>query len=699
MTAPGVEARRAALFQLEGDPMAIRRHIEGFLRDDDWRVRKDAAALAARHVGAASLAKLLASAVLQGEDVGLRNAAIEALVRTASAPEDVRRDVHLALSAVETGAPHTALKFLCAAWVGGGALALPRLAHHARDPDPTTASAAVEALARIGGAAAERELEAVAFRPGDDVVRLAAIEGLVALGARLPVARLSTLFERPLFARPVVALLGQSADPAAIEPLVERLQEARFCADAAVAIARLLEVRELYEPSARAVAGLGPEVRARLSALTSERRDEPVTARAALTILLLSGDTTAVSDLARFGARNDLGRPLMDAVLRLGARGAQALLNELAVLDAPSAAWAIEVAVELAESSDDAALRHELRSALREALRSGSEPVQVAALHGLRQFGEAEDAARLVSLGAHGSTSVASAASDAIGALANAAPEAALTALQQEDEDAPMAWSKAAAALPRELAIEKLNEAAVAADPAVRRASIDALVHVGGDEAAELAAFALADEDETVRHTAVRTLAALAAPGDGQTASPRALAALPAALRSGEAKMRAVAVRAAAERNLDLDPVALELAFDPSPEVEAALFRALAQPGQRAVSPAMRSRLIEPLSLATTHEDDEVVKSAMAALVACRAPEVGTALVAGLSHRAWDVRLEAARLIGALLDADPGARSDQLRRALAVRRTVEEDDLVREAIDGALSSFWASGSWPPGGDA
>lgn len=695
----GVEARRAVLRQLEGDAVGIRRQIEAFLRDDDWRVRKDAAALAARHLESASLAKLLAASVLQGDDVGLRNAAIEALVTAGTGPsatDEARRDVHAALGEAEKRAPHTALKFLCAAWVGAGSLGLSRLADHARDPDPTTAVAAVEALARIAGTAAERELEAVAFSQGHDVVRLAAVEGLVALRSRVPAAKTSALFAAPYFARPVLALLGHSADPAAIEPLIAHLASPRLAADAARALADLLTVRELHEPTARALVGLPEPVRSSLLALTSEERDDPPTARAALTLLLLARDLRALGNLARFGAREELGRPLMDATLRLGPEAARGLVELLPELDPPSTAWAIEVAVELLEGSRDAALLARVRAALREALVRGGEAVQVAALRGLELFGEPEDAARLVALGARGTGNVAAAATDAIAALANSSPEAALSALQQEAEEAPLAWSKAVVALPRRLAIEKVSEAAVAAEPSVRRAAIEALVHLGGDDAADLAAIALADEDEAVRHAAVRSLAQLASSG---AASERARAALDMALRAPEAQLRAAAVRAATEHDLPLDAMALELALDPSPEVEAALFRALAQPGSRSVSEAQRAQLVGPLTLATTHEDDEVVKAALAALVAGRADAAADALVHALTHRAWDVRLDAARLIGTLLAEVPAARSDALRRALALRRTVEDDDLVREAIDGALSSFWASGSWPPGGEA
>lgn len=693
-----VEERRAALRALEEQAAehgsGFARAIEAFLRDDDWRVRKDAAVLAAQHLDgagrdAAELASVLALGVLQGEDVGLRNAAIEALATAGTTPER-QRAVHDALVALEVGAPHTALKFLCAAWVGGGSHALSRLSHHARDPDSTTATAALEAIARIGGRGAEDELTAVLFAEGDEVVRLAALEGLVALRSRLPAPRLVSLLERPLFTRPALRALGFTADRAAVEPLVGRLSIGRLATVSASALAQLSEVGELREIVASALTEL-PEP-ARSSLLEGASSEDEARARSALAVLLLSRDVRALPAVASFAAHHEPGRVLLEALERFGAAAVPGLVGAVPTLDPPAAAWSLEAAVELVEITGAPELVATLREALRDALSSSNEGLQVAALRGLARFGEGRDAAQLVALGARGSSHVAAAASDAIAALSTAAPGALSTALKDtalEGNDAPLAWSKAVRALPRAVALEKLAEAAGGEDPSARKAAIEALAFVGGDEAAELAAIALADEDEGVRLAAVRTLAEVAAASEGG----RAISALRIALRSSEPPMRAAAVRAASDHGLSLEAEAVALASDPSPEVLAALFRAVALlravPGKRGLDPELGRRLVPRVELALAHEDDEVVKSALVALAALGAHSLPEALAHALSHHAWDVRLEAARLAGGEL-RESGPSSDALRRALASRRALEEDDLVRAAIDASLSGWGAS---------
>lgn len=685
MSAEGVEGRRAALRSLEtGEPGSARfaSQIGAFLSDDDWRVRKDAASVAARNLEA-DLAPQLAMGVLQGEDVGLRNACIEALSIAGTSTER-QQTIHQALSALEAEAPHTALKFLCAAWVGGGGFGLPNLSHHARDPDSTTATAALEALARVGGLRAESELSTVLFASGDDVVRLAALEGLLALRARLSATQLVRLSSHSLFLRPTLRALGFTADPAAIAPLIERLGDLRLGGVAAGALAQLADSGELRARLGAGLSELGTSARHRLLALATEPNED--TARAALLVLLLARDPESLALVGPFAAQSELGRPLLESLRRFGVDAVPALLAALPKQDPPAAAWSLEAAVELAAASDDADLAAGIRSALREAVQSPNEALKIAALRGLSRFGEAEDAAGLVTLGAHGGSQIARAASDAIAALSTAAPRALGEALEGralEGDEAPLAWSKAVRALPRPLALEKLSAAAAGEDARARQAAIEALVHVGGNEAAEFAAVALADEDEGVRLAAVRTLSELAPD------SVRAAGALKMALRSQEAAIRAAAIRGSSARGVSLDEDVATLVTDASPEVLAALFRAAAKAS--ALGSAGRGVLLTHLLPALDHADDEVVKAALAALFTLRASTLTERLVQSLHHRAWDVRLDAARLLGSELDTlEPGPDADLIRRALAARRAIEADDLVRAAIDATLSG-WGAG--------
>lgn len=690
-----VEARRAALHALEPaagvvpDPAALARAVEAFLRDPDWRVRKDAAAFAARHLESDEMAMRLSRGVLQGDDVGLRNAAIEALA-TGGTTEPRQHRIHHALAALEAEASHTALKFLCAAWVGGGTLALGHLSRHAEDPDSTTATAALEALARIGGHGAEQALTQVLLGSRDDVVRLAALEGLVAARARLTAGQLAPLLADPLLLRPTLRALGHTADRGAVAPLIEHLGHKRHGVAATAALAQLAEHGELQQIVAAALSELAAPLREKLLGVAQRHgeRDDAEPAHDALVLLLLARDVRALSPVAALAAHREPGRTLLEALRRFGGDAVPGLVAAVPSLDPPGAAWALEAAVELAAASGAPPVVAQVRTALRAALESGpgarpSELVEIAALRGLSRFGEAQDAARVVERGARGSSPVATAASQAIEALATAAPRAIETAL--EGHETPLTWSKAVRALPRALALEKLGEAAASADPAARKVAVEGLAHIGGAEAADLAAIAVADEDESVRIAAVKTLAELASQRSRPSSPPPpgALAALGVALRSPEAALRAAAIRASAEHALPLDADALALAADPSPEVLAALLRAVSQPG--AIGDDTRAAILAATERATAHEDDEVVKAALAAMAHLDAPGLAAAMIAALDHRAWDVRLDVARWMAGELSRGGGA--EPLRRALAARRAAESDDLVRAAIDAALSGW------------
>jgi hypothetical protein len=61
-------------------------------------------------------------------------------------------------------------------------------------------------------------------------------------------------------------------------------------------------------------------------------------------------------------------------------------------------------------------------------------------------------------------------------------------------------------------------------------------------------------------------------------------------------------------------------------------------------------------------------------------PRTASRLTVGLSHPSWDVRRHAAALVGAF-------GGDDARAALTARLSIEEDDLVRDALSGALEEM------------
>ncbi|MFN7697802.1 MAG: HEAT repeat domain-containing protein, partial [Deltaproteobacteria bacterium] len=139
------EVRRLEALGMRGGPVSAAR-LEVLLGDEDWRVRKQAAESASANLAAPGVLELLASGVLAPDDVGLRNACVEALAR---APSDQSARVASALRGALERGPKTTLKFVAAALVGGGDGAVEPLTRLVRDDDVMTAACAVEALAAL----------------------------------------------------------------------------------------------------------------------------------------------------------------------------------------------------------------------------------------------------------------------------------------------------------------------------------------------------------------------------------------------------------------------------------------------------------------------------------------------------------------------------------------------------------------------
>src|SRR5690606_28988411 len=258
------EERRLAIVELGaeggGGPAAIDLLRSG-LGDEDWRVRKESASVAAERVDwGAGLFDMLVDAIVQGENVGLRNAAVEALGRI-GAP--AVRPLLAALPRIPDGAK----KFVFEALGDLGELdAVPVLVHAVENAEPNTAAAALDALSRIGGPEAERALRR-RLAHSDPFQRLTALEGLEKLGATVPFEELAPLLGDRLVRRGVISLLGRSGSEKAIEPLVSALLDRSPSVLSAALHALLVlseETDELRLECKRRLAQLDETTRARL---------------------------------------------------------------------------------------------------------------------------------------------------------------------------------------------------------------------------------------------------------------------------------------------------------------------------------------------------------------------------------------------------------------------------------------------------
>ncbi len=653
------ERRQATAALVERNPEGRTRLLVRALGDVDWRVRKEGVRVAAEVGEAWGLLPELVDALCQGENVGLRNAALEVLERLGP------RSANALLVALPR-VPSAARKFLVQALGFAGGAGVDSLAQLSADPDPNTAQAALEALARIGGARAEEALRAH-LSGGEPIQRLAALEGLERLEANVSVEALRPLLGDRLMRRMALGLLGFSSDPDAGPVLLAAMQDTSTAtsAEAVRSVGRLLArggpaAAEVGE----AAAGLGADGRRALRVLAAGGASDDLRV-GAVWILMLARDPEAAGEAAALVSDDRLPPPALEAIRAWGADGVEAFLHAQEELPPSARGAALEIAVDLAsESEQEARYADGLRAALRGALASQEPRLIVAAARGLERWAEAPDAPRLVEVALHVERA-RGAAGRTLEALARRHPAAVAEALEGVALDGPggAALLPAVAAVGGEAAFDRLAQALNAHDPGARRAALIALPSLGGERAAELAGFALADEDIDVQAAAVRVLAQLGEDGLG---GPQ----LRLAVRASAEPVAAAAARALGRlADRGAIPALRELVSEGRRGVAVAALEALRAMGDDAVD----ELLVEALGSA----DSELVKEALRAIAQSDTPRRGARIALALEHSAWDVRQLAASLLGRL-----GGPED--RRALEERAEREVDAGVQAAIERAL---------------
>ncbi len=669
------EARRVAVQQVakvrgaEAAELLLRA-----LADEDWRVRKEAALVAApalerREEVVASLVAALEETV----NIGLRNAAVEALVAIGS---DAVAATMAAIPRLDADARKLAIEVLGGVPDGRCALALVRSLD---DEDANVRVAATEALGNASLAGEESRDLAVralveALPASDTLQRIASLESLARLDARLPWRVFEPYATDPMLRRHAIAAACGSREPDAVhalalatgDPSSTIAREAIVALGAVVADSR--EDEALLAVARRALRGApGAREHARRAASSME---DSAARNGALPVLGLMHDVDdiplLVASLGEEAAeRADLGIHLFgrDAIAPLLAnvRGAEPRIR----------AAALRLAVSLGGARD---------AAVHEALRAGiddpSSEVVATVLEALGPAGDAEDLRRIASIVGHEDDRVAAAAGQAVWELAARHVDAARALLtESQGEDDPLALAcvlLGAVASTQPLGAGDLRtlERALAHDRSqVRRAAIDALAQAGGETAADAVVFALADEDHDVQLAAIRALGHLgdADPLVNVVSHARDPALVGAALRalSGADPARAVAAACPLVRHTDA-------------AIACAAIEAIGSLAREGGSASDALACEDALYLAIEHPDAEVVKLALSLVGARPGPRALARLALCLDHGSWEVRRVAAELLG----QNKGAGAQALLRARYER---ERDPIVRDAIAAAVS--------------
>jgi HEAT repeat protein len=193
------------------------------LGDEDWRVRKEAVqALLVRNPQPYAIQRLVAT-LHPGDNVGLRNAAVEALAGLGSLAIDaLSREVH------ELDADGRKLAAEALARTNHVA-ALGPLSELCRDADPNVKAAATEAIAEVGRVAPEVALPILeeALSETDSFQLLVALDAIRRLGLAPSWFRLEPVLREAVL-RPVgLQLAARLGEPLAAPYFVQQLNHAR----------------------------------------------------------------------------------------------------------------------------------------------------------------------------------------------------------------------------------------------------------------------------------------------------------------------------------------------------------------------------------------------------------------------------------------------------------------------------------------
>lgn len=285
--------------------------------DESYRVRKQAARLAALFPDPPLAASLLVEALAEPEDVGRRNAALEAVVRLGSPC------VPPLLSAL-SGKPEHRKVLLDALGAIADVRAVPAMQAGLLDEDPNVRAASAEGLAQIKDSVVVPILRQVISAEPDRVVRLAALQGLNRHKVALPLAEVEPFLDEVVLRPSALLLLGFTGEPSAASALLSALLD-RAPGAREAAMAGLCHLyRGLADPTKRAEIGASLRslselsIRSMIRALLEASPD----ARSAAAVLLgVSRHPEAIRPLilALLDHHKDVAAAALSAILDLGA--------------------------------------------------------------------------------------------------------------------------------------------------------------------------------------------------------------------------------------------------------------------------------------------------------------------------------------------------------------------------------------------
>ncbi len=332
------EARLTAIRRLAHQPEspedreAVLETLIEVMGDDSWQVRKEAVAAVLSWTDAELLAERLVDAMSEPEDIGRRNAVIEAVMKLGAVTIDP-------LLRALSKKPDYRKVLVDVLGTFGDTRVINALGESLLDEDPNVRAAAMEQLASFQSHEVVPALRQ-ALRSQDLLVVLAALDGLNRQRVVIPVDELLHMAEQTVLRPALMTALGHSQDAAAIPALVAGLiEKARGAREAA-----LVGLYRLYQ-------SLDSSGQRKIEE-AAQKLDE-VAVRSSLRALMEATPPVRQATAALIGwtGRREMLRPLLlglgdvdasvveatgRAILQLGEPAVAALLELVPTLDARS---------------------------------------------------------------------------------------------------------------------------------------------------------------------------------------------------------------------------------------------------------------------------------------------------------------------------------------------------------------------------
>ena len=615
------------------------------LADDDWRVRKETVSVLSDMPCKSDVVGQLLDALVQNDNVGLRNAAAEALATMGADAVTMLSDRMGSLGAQDR---KIALEVI-------GRSGDPRsggmLISHLKDPDANVRVCTAELLGEQGGGEALDALMECVDK-SDYLLTLAALQSLNKLGARIPWQKLEDLSDDPILGSEILFAMGRSAQPAAASIIVKSVPDE----PAAVRSLELLHGAspETAEAVEQALKNADEAVHEALDAIVSQ--EETIDQRAAVRCLMWSRRIESLPLLVGLVSDETMHRVIVEGLSDWGYPAFAALEEMLPTLDGRPLASVVGL---LARTLDEE--QGKSKAALFMAyLHSSNIAVATAAVGAIARFGNEGMIPRLIELSGFEDQRVRRAAGHALVQVGCRAPDAVRDRLLQMEITGlgGIELCRVLEVVGRPQDAGSLASALSSPIPELRRASLSSLAAIAGSAAVNTISLAMTDEDMGVRMAAASALARI-----GSAAAETIVS----AIHTAQGPLKAALVRALGRVGHIEAPAILKGLCRESSEVAMAALE------------AMRNLELAPGELQyeiLNHDDSEVVKKALSFLGSAIS---GQRIAGLLKHPAWDVRLAAVDRLSCGDYKDP-----EISVELEARLLDERDDLVRASIEHAL---------------